>query len=73
MSDLEKFVEMYRSFGIECVVKKKDGFSFIYLCVSDYPFEEKSTISNKLIGYSDFFSKIKFDKDGKFINQGFYE
>jgi len=73
VSDVERFIELYKSFGIECVVNKESDFNFIHLCVSDFPFDEKSTLSDKIIGYSDFFSTVRFDKEGNFINQGFYE
>jgi hypothetical protein len=73
MSDLDKFIELYRSFGIECKVNLEYGNKIIYLCESTYSFDEQSTISDNLVGYPDFFSKVIFDGDGKFIEQGFYE
>jgi hypothetical protein len=73
MSDLDRFIELYRSFGIECVVNAKGENKVIYLCESDYTFDEQATLSDKLKGYNDFFSKVIFDGNGKFIEQGFYE
>lgn len=31
------------------------------------------TESDKFVGYSDFFTTVTFDKDGKFKSQGFWE
>ena len=72
-SDLDRFIELYRSFGIDCVVNEKNEIKIIYLCESDYTFNEQATLSDKLKGYNDFFSKVVFDSNGKFIEQGFYE
>ena len=76
MTDLEKFVELYKSFGIECKVVEekpynKDGaHKAIYLGDID---SEDATTSEKLTGYSGFGSDVIFDMEGKFIRQGFWE
>lgn len=77
MTDLEKFVDLYKSIGIECVVNNNpDKTKSILLCshtIRSKP--EQFTLSNKnlFIGHLDFYSEITFDKDGKFVNQGFWE
>ena len=82
MTDLEKFVELYRSFGIECKVNKiitlveddrvNHNCSVIKLNASGYS-DEESTLSDKIIGYDGFYSEVVFDKEGKFIYQGIWE
>jgi len=65
-TDLDKFIELYRSIGIEPEVTHIDisGGCYIRLNQGD---------SNKLIGYYYFYTMITFDSKGKFVNQGFYE
>lgn len=73
VTDLEKFLELYRSFGIELEVEKLPyqqhvcfgENSMSYMC--DYQGHPKFQ------GYSGFYTKVIFDKDGKFIGQDFYE
>lgn len=75
-TDIEKFIELYRSFGIECKENVSDsGDRFIVLCAGDEwtPAEEGETRSDKLDGYVGFYTLITFDADGKFKGQGFRE
>lgn len=74
-TDLERFISVYKSFGIECKVNKVDGSQYI-LFVQEYDynrFSNEETRSYKFDGYSGFYSDIQFDLDGKFIKQGFWE
>ena len=71
MTDLEKFVDLYDSVGIPITVAAGSGSSdnpsaakYIEFDSGDHP---------RLIGYSGFGTEIHFDKDGKFISQGFWE
>ena len=65
MTDLEKFIELYRSIGIELEVKQEEfKLQTIYL----HP-----TNGTKLDGFNGCFSSITFDKNGKFIMQGFWD
>lgn len=78
MTDLESFIELYRKFDIELNVIKTDTGSEIILVAPDVNEDdttkiEGGTISKKFEGYWGFYSKIAFDKDGKFIKQGFWE
>jgi len=73
MTDLEKFKKLYADFGIECTEYLDQNFYFINLNYNETEDIDKSTISNKLEGYSSFYSQIKFNKNGKFISQGFWE
>lgn len=75
MTDLQKFVELYKSFGIDCLVNY-DVKHFIYwITLTTFGFCDKDTdtISNKLEGHSGFFTKIEFDIKGTFIKQGVWE
>jgi hypothetical protein len=68
MTDLEKFVDLYKSFGIEVGVNTNKEYinpkyDIVVLEVDDKNFD----------GYPSFCSVIKFDKNGKFVIQGFWE
>lgn len=56
MTDLERFVELYRSFGVECIVNEEaDGTREIILSeISTYSEGRKVTTSDKFEGYSGF-------------------
>jgi len=71
MTDLEKFIEIYKSFGINCIVGEKDMQKVIEFHGSTGWVEP--TWSDKFEGYSGFYSQIIFSLDGKFIKQTFYE
>ncbi|MBT6068585.1 hypothetical protein HOG48_02410, partial [Candidatus Peregrinibacteria bacterium] len=73
-TDLEKFVELYKGFGVECKVNKtKDGSEITLACEGSFSYEEYETASDKFDGYPGFHTDITFDNDGKFIEQGFWE
>lgn len=72
MSDLENFVNLYKSFGIDCIINKKENEQVIILSGSGNT-DMKETSSSKFDGYGGFYSDVKFDLDGKFISQGFWE
>jgi hypothetical protein len=73
-TDLEKFRELYKSFGIDCKIQKEEEGFGIYLCGNVlYNDGINYTESDKFHGYTQFYSDIIFDKDGKFIKQGFWE
>jgi hypothetical protein len=72
MTDLEKFKECYKQFGIELIVNKEKGMYSIYL--EGMGEDNEITRDDRLCaGYSGFCSEIRFSLDGKFIEQGFYE
>ncbi len=73
-SDLNKFVELYQSFGIVCRVNNSKDLKGYYIILACKEFEEPNyTYSSKLGGYGGFYTKIKFTKNGQFIKQEFYE
>lgn len=74
-TDLERFIELYKSFGIECKVNKTNKDQYIlFVQQNDYDkYENRETRSEKFDGYYCFHSDITFDLDGKFIKQGFWE
>lgn len=65
-NDMEKFVELYKSFGIDLEIEQplNDGY---------YDVSLSGEVSNKFRGYAGFGSVVIFDKDGKFVSQEFYE
>lgn len=64
MSNLSKFTELYKSIGIDLdPVKTDDGFEVTL----------EANTHEKLIGYEGFCTIIKFDKNGRFVWQGFFE
>jgi hypothetical protein len=70
LNDLELFIKTYKQFGVEIVTYiGSNGNTFIDLNDD----AENSTKSQKFNGYGGFFSDIEFDKNGKFIRQGFWE
>ena len=74
MTDLQKFVELYKSFGIECKVIDKDNLKHIILSEGSYISEEEQhTTSVMFDGYCGFHTKITFLVDGGFIGQEFLE
>lgn len=84
-TDLERFVALYKSFGIECKINHipemdiSDVVDFhipehyeIILGDNYDPIRE-ATESEKFDGYDGFFTDIHFDMEGNFIQQGFWE
>lgn len=71
MTDLEKFIQLYKDFGITIVPINNDE------PIKGSKWQTKITLMEdenpKLVGYFGFHSDIYFDKDGKFIEQGFWE
>lgn len=84
-TDLDRFLELYRSFGIECKVnivteahpthQFRDieiGDRRIYLSADGF-IDEQRTYSRTFDGWGDFHSDIIFDSNGTFKRQGFWE
>jgi len=67
MSDLEKFKELYTSFGVKFNESKDEAGTVI--AFGGY----ETHVNNKIDGYSGFFTEVEFDPDGKFLKQGFWE
>jgi hypothetical protein len=64
MTDLEKFIELYKSVGIELKPIITEGGSFLNLGSEEHKLFK---------GYSESCTQIYFDKDGKFVKQEFWE
>ena len=64
MTDLERFVDLYQSFGIECVVNDfgSEGKTI----------ELKDEVENKSSVSDDGYSIVHFGKNGNFVRQFFY-
>jgi len=70
-SDLENFVKLYASFGIECKIDSSSDIDFKYIHLKN-EFESKNTDNDKFVdGRCREYSKIKFDREGKFVSQEF--
>jgi hypothetical protein len=73
MTDLEKFLALYESFGIKCsVFEDLENRQIVRLIVNNDPgreLEEGCTSSEKIDGYDRFYTDIVFDSSGKFICQ----
>ena len=65
MTDLDNFINLYKSFGIELEIEELETVINIEL---------KPNNTSKLVGYKYCESIVTFNKtDGKFIEQGFWE
>jgi hypothetical protein len=80
MTDLEKFIELYKSLGVELrqeTGKWKDEAEAIHLYLTQFTNEHDiNAIGNPLKqfgGYDGFYSVIVFTPNGKFIIQEFLE
>jgi hypothetical protein len=74
MTDLEKFVDLYAQFGIKCIVSKlDDGKQFITFQIPD-PVRNDPVItySHKFAGYENVYTDVIFDRDGRFLSQGYW-
>jgi hypothetical protein len=74
MTDLEKFIDTYKQFGIEVKTYENEGNIEIMLG----GFHDETTKSDKFIGSMfnsllEFHSTLRFTKEGKFIHQGFWD
>ncbi len=63
-TDLEKFVELYTSIGIPVAVERNETGQWIELRADELP---------HIKGYNGFFTRIEFDANGKFLEQGVWE
>ena len=73
-SDLDKFVELYKSLGINLIQGPEDDKIVIRLAEEgNFHSVENATTSDKFGGYCGFYSKLTFSKDGEFLEQGFWE
>lgn len=74
MTDLEKAVEFYNSLEIPLNINQEDdGRYYVVLKVADKEFSKEATYSRKFFGYLNCYADMIFDKEGKFIGQGFWQ
>ena len=75
MTDLERFVALYASFGINVLVNiLEDGRKYIVLGDGHTAGADIGvTASSKFEGYPGFYSDVTFTPDGWFESQGFAE
>lgn len=74
MTDIQRYVELYRSFGIELTVRWTEDRSQQFLWFGhhntiDKPFDEHKSFD----GYSGFYTAVFFDRDGNYLSQEFME
>lgn len=70
MTDLQKFIELYKSVGIDLVPTTYNHHQCLTLSTG----ETKINNASKTVGgYHGFETRILFDKDGKFLTQEIYE
>jgi hypothetical protein len=72
MTDLDKFVALYKSFGIELTVEP-DGDGYKNNPGGRVVRLHEAVDKRLAIGDDGIVSVVYFDKDGKFIEQGFWE
>lgn len=79
MTDLEKFIALYREFGIDLspYVTTRDGCSVVtmsvYVSEARWPKFSGDRGVKQFEGYSGFCSEVVFDSTGKFSKQEFWE
>lgn len=74
MTDLEKFVETYKQFGIKLHLNiNPEGHTLVFLGYEGFQGDYKVTGNEKFEGYIGFHSDLVFDENGKFLSQGFWE
>ena len=77
MTDLEKFVDLYKSFGIECKISLQDfSVNAVYVIRLIHPAhnpEPDDTSCDKFEGYNGHHTDVTFSLKGKFLKQGFWE
>lgn len=66
---LEKFIALYKEFGVKLKPFPNEKGILITMCENG----RESTKNSKFIGYARFYSEVQFDKDGSFVEQGFWE
>lgn len=69
MTDLQRFIDTYKHFGVNILVQELDDKILIDLNGQ----EVSSTKSLKFGGYSTCSSTLEFDKNGLFLKQDFWE
>ena len=74
MTDLEKFVDLYKSFGVECKINQDENTDRLYIVFGESNYDDgEFTLSDKFKGYCGFYTQIWFTQDGNFLEQGFWE
>jgi len=69
VTHLEKFIALYKEFGVELTPEETDTGTEITLGADSYERERVAALD----GYFGFFTKVIFDKQGNFVSQGFWE
>jgi hypothetical protein len=67
MTDLERFIELYKSFGIDLEAENTECDE------SNKNYYVHLQYHEKFCGHHGFFSTVEFDENGKFLRQGFWE
>ncbi len=67
MTDLEKFIELYRGIGVNLEAKNAPGEAGVVVV------KIQSKSSRNVLGYNGFFTELMFDLSGKFISHANWE
>jgi hypothetical protein len=73
MTDMERFIELYKSFGIELEAEPADKWDLKDNPTIGYTITMDESEPKFKESYGGFYSVVYFDREGKFINQGFWE
>ena len=85
VTDIERFLELYKSLGIELKVYSKETYknwngtevsdALVVYLGSTWALVPRGEVidTRKFQGYGGFYSDVVFAKDGKFVCQGFWE
>ena len=74
-TDIERFIELYDSIGVDVVVNKRfnpsgskcTGQWIVFGGYSDM--DRETTNDDRISGYSGFYTSLNFDGDGNFVSQ----
>jgi len=72
MTDLDNFIEIYKSLDIELKVFETNEGKAFKIGEGSYQ-EQDITISSKFGGYGGFYSIVRFSRSGEFLGQDFFE
>lgn len=74
MTDLEAFLALYSRLGVELQVVPDPSDASHQCVILGKSYDHLGRVAwDKWEGYFGFFSAVTFDKDGRFLRQGFWE
>lgn len=78
ITDLEKFIKLYKSFGIDCIVNENQNeflicFGIDSTDLKSHLLDTKVTTSPSFNGYGSSYCFVRFCKDGSFKSQEWWD